>query len=147
MDNDYPLDVDAIISVLGTAEVIVFRFLLFPQRLLVDPRADSDEGPLVRLVPPANSAEERFRALRRLRPRFAMPERVTVVYWPKYVDLLVATGVWAAIEQRVLAAGFADTARMTADVLCELRALERQELHNAIRGEGYRTLWERPAAP
>lgn len=143
MDNDYPIDVEEITRVLAEAELIVVRFVILRERLLIDPRSSADEGPLIAIVPPARSSEERFRSLRRLRPRFPAPERITVVHWPKFVDRLAASGVWAAVERRVLTAGFPKTARMAADALCELRRLERAEIGRAIRGKDYQTLWER----
>ncbi len=141
MDNDYPIDLDEIMKVLGEAEVVIFRFAIVGQRLLVDRRTSADEGPLVQLVPPARSAQERFLSLRRLRPRFPSPERVIVIHWPKFVDRLEASGVWSAIEQQVQAAGFAGGASMTKNALGELRRLERREVVKAIRGEEYQTIW------
>src|SRR3954465_15404013 len=101
MDNDYPIDVEEILNVLGSAEVIVFRFLIIARRLLVDPRTDDRPGPLITLVDPANSAEERFRTLKKLQPSFALPERITVIHWPKFVDRLVTSGVWSGVERRL----------------------------------------------
>ncbi len=144
MDNDYPIDVDEIVRVLGTAEVIVFRFVIVPDRLLVDPRTGDDEGPMVRLVKPARSAEERFRSLRQLRPRLRAPERITVIHWPKFIDRLESSGVWAAIDRRMEQAGSSQTT--TADVRGELRRLERQQIQKAIRGDGFQTTWERKVA-
>lgn len=143
MDNDYPIDVDEILSVLGTAEVFVFRFLIIAKRLLVDPRANDRQGPLVKLVDPVNSAEERFRTLRQLRPGFSLPERITVIHWPKFVDRLETSGVWAGVQQRVLASGKGESAELASAVLDELRRMERQEIQRALEGEGYQTLWER----
>jgi hypothetical protein len=143
MDNDYPVDVAEILRVIGSAEVIVFRFAILSQRLLIDPRSDDHDGPLIKLVPPARSAEERFRSLRQLRPRFKLPERIIAIQWPKFVTRLEASGVWGGIEQRMLAAGAAQTPQALEEVLDELRRLERREVRNAISGEGYETMWER----
>lgn len=145
MDNDYPVDINEIIAVLDNAEVIVFRFLIVGQRLLLDPRTNERAGPLLRIVPPANSAEERFRSLRRLRPGFDPPQRITVVHWPKFVDTLESSGVWTAVARRIGAADVPAMAAAANDALCELRRLERREIQNALRGEGYQTVWERPA--
>ncbi len=142
MDNDYPIDVGEIINVVRTAEVIVFRFLIIPQRLLFDPRTDERTGPLVQMVAPANSAEERFRSLRALRPGFKMPERITVIHWPKFVDLLAGSGVWAAVEERLAQTGFAGTQGMAERALAGLYAEERAEVRRAILGENYQALWE-----
>lgn len=142
MDNDYPIDVNEILSVLGTAEVIVFRFLIFAPRLLVDPRTDSRHGPLLSIVEPAGSAEERFRSLKQLRPSFPLPERITVIHWPKFVDRLVSSGVWAGVERR-MAAETPGGAETIASMLAELRRLEVREVQKALAGDGYQTLWER----
>ncbi len=143
MDNDYPIDVDEIIGVLDSAEVIVFRFLIVSQRLLLDPRTNERAGPLLKIVPPANSAEERFRSLRRLRPGFEPPQRITVVHWPKFVGTLETSGVWAAVTRRIGAADAPAMAAAADDALCELRRLEGREVQNALCGEGYQTVWER----
>ena len=56
---------------------------------------------------------------------------------------LATRGIWDAIVQRIEAAGFSEAARQCDGVLQELRALERQEVRNAITGEGYQALWEK----
>jgi hypothetical protein len=143
MDNDYPIDIGEILSVLRTGEVIVVRFLILSLRLLVDSRSSAKDGPLIRLVPAASSAEERFRSLRKLRPDFPAPERITVIHWPKRVDQLIASGVWSGLEERLRSSGFAGTTEAVASTLVELQRLERTEIRRAILGEGYQTLWER----
>ena len=143
MDNDFPVNVDEIISVLGTAEVVVFRFAAVRKRLLLDFRSSGSTGPLVALVQPARSAEERFKSLRELRPGMSMPERIIAIHWPKLVDRIESSGVWRAIETRVRDAGTPETDRMLGDALRELRQLEWGEIQNAIRGEGFQTIWER----
>lgn len=143
MDYEYPIDLDEILRVINSAEVVVFRFLIVSQRLLIDPRANDRAGPVMTLVPPARSAEERFRALRQLRPEFRQPERIIAVHWPRFIERLVSMGVWAAIEQRMMERGTPETARQVTKVLAELQRLEKRELRNAIKGEGYNTLWER----
>lgn len=142
MDNDYPIDVGEIINVVRTAEVIIFRFLIIPKRMLLDPRTDDRTGPLVQLVAPANSAEERFRSLRALRPSLKMPERITVIHWPKFTDLLVSSGVWSAVEQRLADTGHAGTGTMVTTALEALQAEQEAEVRRAITGENYQALWE-----
>ena len=143
MDNDLPIDVDEIIRTLRTADVVTMRFHLFDKRLLIDNRTNEIDGPMVRLVERAGSAEERFRSLRRLRPRFRLPERLTAIWWPKYVDTLETSGIWQALVQRMAESGFPDSVRDCQRVLAELRELERQEIRNAITGESYQTRWSR----
>lgn len=143
MDNDFFLDYDEIIKTVQSAEVVTFRFVIVNQRLLIDNRSSEIDPPLVKLVPRATSVKERFRSLKELRPRFRLPKKISAIWWPKYVESLVQRGVWAAIVQRIQDGGFSEAARECETVLDELRALERQELLNAIRGESYQAIWER----
>jgi hypothetical protein len=143
MDNDFHLDYDEIIKTVKSAEVIAFRFVIVNQRLLIDNRFSEIDPPLVKLVPRATSVEERFRSLKKLRPRFRLPDKISAIWWPKMVESLVQRGVWDAIVQRIEQAGFPQAAEECAGVLEELRALERQEVLNALRGENYQSLWER----
>ncbi len=143
MDNDFFLDYDEIIKTVQSAEVVTFRFVIVNQRLLIDNRSSEIDPPLVKLVPRATSVKERFRSLKELRPRFRLPKKISAIWWPKYVDSLMQRGVWAAIVQRIQDGGFSEAARECETVLDELRALERQELLNAIRGESYQAIWER----
>lgn len=143
MDNDFLVDYDEIIKTVQGAEVLIFRFVIIGQRLLIDNRSSELDPPLVKLVPPASSAEERFRSLKQLRPRFRLPEKISAIWWPKFAESLVEHGIWDAVVQRIAEAGFPEAARQCQGVLDELRALERQEIQNAICGEGYHALWER----
>jgi hypothetical protein len=143
MDNDFVLDYDEIKKTVRNADVITFRFVIVSQRLLIDNRHSEIDPPLVKLVPRATSIEERFRSLKQLRPRFRLPEKISAVWWPKYADGLVRHGIWDAVVDRIAGAGFAEAAAECDAVLEELRSLERQELRNALVGEGYQALWEK----
>ncbi len=143
MDNDFLLDYEEIIRTIRAADVLTFRFVIVNQRLLVDNRSSEIDPPLVKLVPRAGSVEERFRSLKKLRPRFRLPEKISAIWWPKFIDTMVERGVWDAIVQRIVESGFSEAARQCEDVLQELRTLERQELCNAVQGEGYQPLWEK----
>jgi hypothetical protein len=143
MDNDYVLNLDEIMRTIETAEVIRIRFGLLDKRLLIDNRFNELEGPLVKAVSRSGSSEESFRNLKRLRPRFPLPERMTAIWWPKYVNTLYTSGVWSAIVRRVADSGFTDAVRQCDDALRELLKLEREEIRNAIKGEGFQTIWPR----
>jgi hypothetical protein len=145
MDNDYALNLDEILRTIETAEVLRIRFLLLDKRLLIDNRFNEFEGPMLKIVPRASSSEESFRNLRRLRPRFPLPERMTAIWWPKYISTLHTSGVWPALVRRVADTGFTDSVHQCDDILRELLALERQEIRNAISGEGFQTIWARAA--
>ena len=143
MDNDYVLNLDDILHTIETADVVRIRFLLLEKRLLIDNRYNEFEGPLIRLVNRSGSSEESFRNLKRMRPRFALPDKMTAIWWPKYVNTLSTSGVWGAIVARISNSGFTDAISQCDDVLRELRSLERQEVRNAISGEGFQTIWQR----
>ncbi len=144
LDNDYVLNLDEIIRTIRTAEVITFRFMLLEKRLLVDNRSNEIDGPMARLVPRVQSSEERFRAIRRMRPRFALPEKLTAIWWPKYVKTLQTTGVWSAVVERMAESGFPNSVRQCEQVLRELYDLEREQVRGAITGgEGFQTVWAR----
>jgi len=142
MDTDNPIDLSAVFEVIDSAEVITFRFVTMPQRLLFDTRQNEMEGPLLALVPRAASLEERVKAIRKLRPRFRVPAKISAVWWPKHVRTLEDSGAWDRILRRIGACGYPQIADRGAAVLREMHKRERAELHNAIRGTGYYTLWE-----
>jgi hypothetical protein len=144
MENDFGLDLQEIMKVIDTAEVLVVRFAIVDRRLLIDARHNQDEGPLIKLVPRASSIEERFRHLKQLRPRFPLPERIMSFMWPRHVALLQASGVWQHIVDRLEALGHDDTTQECEAAYQELLAEERAQVVAAIRGEsGYQSLWER----
>lgn len=146
MENDFGLDLQEIMKVIDTAEVLVVRFAIVDRRLLVDARHNEDEGPLIKLVPRADSVEERFRHLKQIRPRFPLPERIMSFMWPRHAALLQASGVWQRIVDRLEALGHAGTDAQCESVYQELLAEERAQVVAAIRGEsGYQSLWERRA--
>ena len=143
MENeDLGVDIDEVISAINSAEVLVMRFPVIEKRLLLDFRTSSYEAPFLKVVNRVNSAEERFRDLRRLRPRFPAPERIVAMQWPRSVDVLVSSGVWPAIEQRMQSLNLSSA--ICQEVLVDLQREERLEAFRAIRGaDNYETLWQR----
>ena len=146
MENDFGLDIQEIMKVIDTAEVLVVRFAIIDKRLLVDARHSEAEGPLIKLVPRADSVEGRFRHLKQMRPRFPLPERIMSFMWPRHVELLQTSGVWQRIVDRLRAPGHSGTVEECEAVYRELLAEEKAQVLAAIRGEaGYQSLWERRA--
>ena len=144
--DEYGVDLDEVGQAIDSADVLVMRFQMLDDRLLVDFRTSSTEGPLVRVVPQAGSVEERFRALRRLRPAFPLPDRILAVVWPRGIPALVAAGVLSRLRDRLAALG-GDAAMAACDAAYdELRAEEAALLQAAVRGgDGFQSLWEREA--
>lgn len=144
MPRDYSgLDIEEMGRVIDEAGVLLVRFHVIPQRLLVDARESAGDGPQIRLVPPVSSAEERYRYLQKLRPGVPLPEQITVLSWPRYIEVMREAGLWQRLEQRMFELGGAPLARRCGEVFEEVRSAERAEVVAAIiGGEGYESLWE-----
>jgi len=146
MSDEFGVDLDEVFRVIDSAEVLVVRFHFIDRRLLVDFRTRPGVEPLVRVVPRAESVEDRFRSIKRLRPEFPLPDRVLTFHWPRSVPVLLASGAWQRIVDRASSLGSDETTDACARALEELLSLERREVTSAIRGAGhYQTLWERRA--
>lgn len=143
MDYDFTIDISEIKHVIETSDVMVIRFPVIGKRLLVDTRYDAEDGPMVRLVAPVTSAQERFRNLKELRPRFPLPKHIVAFSWPKHVSSLESFGVWQAIIDRCGSLGFEGTAQDCQLAFQELLRAEKAEILAAIKGEGYESVWER----
>jgi hypothetical protein len=147
MSDEFGVDLDEVYKVIDAAEVLVVRFHIVPRRLLIDFRTRPGEQPLVKMVDPATSVEERFRSIKELRPQFPLPEKVMSFQWPRMTAVLVASGVWDYMVNRVVALGGEPMQAECERVLDEIKGAERVEVANAIRGsEHYQTLWERQGA-
>ncbi len=139
VEDEFGVDLAEVMNVINTAEVYVVMFLLFERRLLVDTRTANGEPPLIRVVDRARNSDERFRELRRLRPRFAPPERIVAFQWPRSVRTFVESGTWEAIARRARELGASENTCLA--VLSELQMEERNESIRAVRGdEPYRTM-------
>lgn len=142
--DDYGLDIEEVTRVIDSADVLVVRFALIDKRLLVDSRTNEQEGPIITLVPKASSVEERFKSLKKLRPRFPLPEKIMSFMWPRQVETLRNSGLWDKIQQRLVSLGGEPMADRCAQVYDQLMKEEKHEVFEAIRGgPGYQSLWER----
>ncbi len=144
MDNGVEVDIDAVTRNVDEAEVVTFYFPILGKTLLVDTRSSEHVGPMIRIVPIADSSAERLRSLRRLRPELPRPNSITLIPWNRSIASLVKLGVWQHLTRRFDARLDADT-YLTAGERClrRLRELERDELRCAITGARYEALWSR----
>ena len=142
MDSEFRIDISEVKRAIDAGEIIALYFPLLRKTLLMDTRTNNVDGPMIRVVPMASSAEERFRELVRMRPRFPKPESISIIPWPKYVDSLRRLEVWDHIVRRFLEIGPRDVVRQCEACLVELRQFERDEVRRAITGEDYETLWD-----
>jgi len=147
MDNDFSIDLADIAATIHTSDVIAIRFVSVGQRLLLDFRSTELDGPMVKVVEPVSSVEERYRSLRRLRPRFPAPEKIVAIWWPRFATSLHATGIWDEIIERVRDTGHMDAVDRAEEALRELITMEREQQHDAIVGRGFRTIWSASPTP
>lgn len=142
--DDYGLDMGEVTRVIDSAQVLVIRFAILDKRLLIDARTNEQDGPLIAVVPKAGSVEERFKALKKLRPRFPLPEKILSFMWPRHVDTFRAAGLCDRIQARLVSLGGEDMASKCEAAFTELARDERAEVFSAIRGgDGYQTIWQR----
>ena len=144
MNGDYGLNIEEILRSIDKAEVMALYFPLLQKTLLMDTRFDEVEGPMLRVVPMVASVEERFRSLRRMRPRFPRPEGITIIPWPKRVSALERYGIWERLVRKYCSLGFARAEEACQETFRQLVAAERAETLAAILGQHYHTLWESP---
>ena len=146
MSDDYGVDLDEILRVIDRAAVLIVRFEVLEPRLLVDFRADPPDVPIIQLVDRVNSAEERFRHLKSLRPRLPLPERILSFPWPRAIRAFDESGIWEKIATRLISLG-ADPEHVES-IQQQLLDGERAVAIAAITGgEGFRTIWERSNGP
>lgn len=129
---------------LDVADVIALYVPLLRKTLLMDLRINDVDGPMIRVVPMANTPEERFQSLHKMRPRFGRPDSITIVPWPKYIQSLADVGIWDHIVRRYADLGSPRSVRDCDRAFAELAKLEREELRRAITGENYETIWGQP---
>ncbi|MCC7363916.1 MAG: hypothetical protein IT303_06060 [Dehalococcoidia bacterium] len=147
MSDEFGVDLDEVRKVIDAADVLVVRFHLIKDRLLVDFRTREGSGPFMALVPRAESVEERFRSIKKLRPEFPFPEKVMSFAWPRSTPVLLASGIWEHLVTRMTGAGGPEAAELCRVLVEQMIAEERKEVLGAIRGaEHYQTLWERQRA-
>ncbi|MGI8549767.1 MAG: hypothetical protein ACR2PL_03060 [Dehalococcoidia bacterium] len=147
-ENGLVANLDEVRKVIDTADVFTIGFPLFPERLLVDARSQSDQGPLIRIVGPVSSLPERFFELGRLRPQFSVPQRFMFFIWPHSVHFLEESGIFVRIQQRCATNEHGVvTTTMCDEAIEALNGFERQAIVAAIRGENHNTIWEASGSP
>lgn len=142
VDNDYNIDMSEIAQTIRTHDVVVLRFVTVGKRLLLDFRCSDIDGPAVRLVDPVKSVQERYASLRKIRPRFRDPDKIVMVYWPRFTRSLGETDAWREVNARLVEAGHPESVREAEQALAEvIRAEEEHQRSAILGGEGFKTLW------
>ncbi len=139
------IDLDEVRKAVDSCDVFTIGFRLFQQRLIVDTRSSPEEGPMVEVVEPVGTVEERFFWLGKRRPNFGVPERFTFFVWPHSVGFMIECGLVERVRQRVDAGERPEVARAVKQAFVEVERLEREAVRDALLGNNYHTLWSRDA--
>src|SRR5438067_2326966 len=97
-ENGLLVNIAEIESIVKSADVFTASFRLFPERLLIDTRYDRspDPGacgtPMVAIVDPVESIQERFFWLGQHRPSLGMPKSFEFFFWPHSTLYLEESG-------------------------------------------------------
>ncbi len=140
-ENGVLIDLEEVGKVVDASDVFTIGFRMFPQRMIIDTRETGEVGPMVQVVEPVDSVEERFHWLGRERPAFGVPERFAFFVWPHSLEFFGSSGLPQRLRDRLRASERPEVARMADEALEELRRLERQAVQQALSGEGYHSLW------
>jgi hypothetical protein len=142
-ENGVRVDYEAVAELLRRADVLTIGFTLFPARLLIDARTNATEGPLVAIVGPVASVEERYLWLGKHRGSFGAPEAFSFFVWPKTVHSLASGDVLAPLRERLDAVS-RDAGGVLRETLGRLQVLEDEAVAAAVKGvEPWQTLWQR----
>ena len=141
-ENGLEVDLNAVNDVLQRADVLTIGFTVFPERLLVDTRTLPDAGPLIAVVGPVASVQERYLWLGKHRGQFPAPQGFSFFMWPHTVRNLVERNVLGVLRDRLRLVS-SESDEVMEKTLARLLDLEEQAFHRAIRGdEPWQTLWK-----
>lgn len=140
-ENGLLVDVAEIRQGVNNADVFAVGFRLFPERLLVDTRFDGRELPMVAIVDPVATLQERIFWLGRHRPTLGMPQNFTFFTWPHTVGYLEESGLWRDIRSRIMESHCSGADETVDAAFLDLAARERAASIAAINGSGHGTLW------
>lgn len=138
-ENGLTLDLDAVGELLRKSDVLTVGFTLFPERLLVDTRANDKQGQFAEMVEPVGSVQERYVWLGRHRGSFGAPEAFAFFVWPHTVRGLIERDILAPLRERLspLAADALNGA------LREAAEAENRAIKEMVRGtEAWPAVWQ-----
>jgi hypothetical protein len=142
-ENGLEADRDAIREVLERADVVTVGFTTFAERLLIDTRADAQTGPMIAIVGPVATVQERYQWLGQHRGMFGAPQAFSFFVWPHTVRRLVQESVLEPLAARMRPSS-PDTDATLHTALGTLLEREREAWRDAVRGGGtWQTLWAR----
>ena len=141
-EDGLAIDMDAATQAMDESDVLVLGFDVCPERLLFDLRVDETTPPLVEVVGPLASAQERVVWLNARRPALQPPDSFVFFVWPNSIDHLEHSKMIERAVDRVHREQGVDITGDIEHALREVREHEGDDLMRAMRGgEGYETLW------
>jgi hypothetical protein len=140
-ENGVLVDFAEISKLVEEADVFVVGFANFPERLLVDSRANNKEMPLVQVVEPSTGARARLNWLMRRRPSLGQPQQFSFFAWPHSPSFLRDSGIWERIERKAGASQETEVSVQCDLALRQLENLDREAVMAVLRGERCITLW------
>jgi hypothetical protein len=139
LDNVYRWNVHTVLRNMHEAQVISLFLPYLGRALIIDLRCDEAEGPLITIDALVSGPKERLDSLRRLRPRFDLPDNITLAPWLGSVSKLGSSGALADVAQRLEKMGRPEAKSDLDRAYQELLRLEREEILALIRGDVQRT--------
>ena len=142
-ENGLQADLDAIRDLLERADVLAIGFATFAERVLIDARSSEASGPMIAIVAPVATVQERYAWLGQHRGEFGAPQAFSFFVWPHSVRRFAGDNVIEPMAARLRAVSDQsdDTLRK---VMARLVARERQAWRDAVRGsEEWQTVWSR----
>ena len=143
VENGFRVDINQILIHVEQSQVMSIFFPILGKSLLVDLRHDAEEGPYVAIAPVAPSVENRLHEFESLRPRFGKLENLLAVPWVWRVKSLRDSGVLAILVRRLAEAGGSEASRKCEESYVALLEAERDQQMAVLKGDGFRTIWER----
>ena|SRR5437879_4521106 len=139
LDNVYRWNVQTVLRNMRQAQVISLFFPYLGRALIIDLRCDETEGPLITTDGLVSGPKERLENLRKLRPRFDLPDNITLAPWLGSIRTVESSGALAEVSQRLQRLGRPEAQADLDSAYQELVALERSEVQALIRGDVQRT--------
>jgi hypothetical protein len=142
-ENGVMIDFQELQKVIDTCDVFTVGFRMFPERMIVDTRHNDTDGPMVEVVDPVATVEERFFWLGQRRPTFGVPQQFSFFVWPYSVRYFDESGLGEMVRRRVYAEDeTGEVGRHMAASMVRLHTLEQRATFDAIHGRNYHTLWD-----
>ena len=148
-DNGIAIDLSEVVEAIDDADLVVIGFEFWPERLLIDLRADGRRNtpPLIEMVEPLGGIDERNIWLSARRPGVPLPEQFLFFTWPHSVTFLAHSPLPVRIVRRMQTEQGLNVREQLQEVLDELQTMEQREARAVVRGgEGYETVWSRQLA-